>query len=77
MVARSHLGASIDPCMEPTRLVPGVPPCKHRSIVRDGWCEHAFDHKGADQPGINKLSEEDLATLYAILRKGRKALPAA
>jgi len=50
--------------------------------TRLGWKttarhEHAFDPKGADQPGLDKLNEEDLATLHAILRKARKALPAA
>ena len=54
---------------------PDLPPSKHRSIVSDGWGEHAFDPKGAYQPGIDKLSEDDLAKLHSILRKARKALP--
>jgi hypothetical protein len=54
--------------------------------TRLGWKtiarhEHAFDAKGVDQPGINKLSEGDLETLHSILRKAksgeRRALPAA
>ncbi len=46
--------------------------------------EHAFDPTGTgkdDLPSLDKLDEDDLATLYAILRKAksaeRKALPAA
>jgi len=52
--------------------------------TRLGWKEtskhiHAIDPRGSgkeDLPDINKLSEEDLATLYTILRKAKKELPA-
>ena len=33
---------------------------------------HAFDPKVADQPGLDKLTEEDLATLHSILRKAHQ-----
>ena len=42
--------------------------------------EHSFDPKSPDQPGIDKLNEDDLATLHAILRKTKageqRTLPA-
>jgi hypothetical protein len=58
------------PWMVPKRLLPTLPPCNHRSIVRDGWHEHAFDAKVL--AGLDKLNEEDLATLYAILKKAKQ-----
>ena len=62
-----------------TAASPGIPPCKHRSIGSDGWDEYAYDAKGS--AGLDKLTEEDLATLHSILRKAksaeRRALPAA
>ena len=53
--------------------------------TRLGWKEtarheHAFDPRGSGKdglPGLDKLNEADLAALYAILRKAKKALPAA